>query len=181
MSKKQKKKSNTLHNLLTGFRSLFFQDTAFEPMYRILAIEEVEDSEYEATVQITNKSHTFKMKPEEILSDDKMTDSFGPRDIRTLTYLGYLGVNSPKYKILANRLYEKDSNIIFAIKEKGKKGCIVKTAEEISTDEKFLSQLSQRDAHKIGYTTGSQNIVKEKTLKQKLIEEHKKIKSEKNS
>lgn len=45
-------------------------------------------------------------------------------------YLGYLGINSPKYKILAQRISE-DNNIIFAIKKKGDKNIYTKTANEI--------------------------------------------------
>jgi len=107
-----------------------------------------------AIVQKTNSAQVIKLKPEEILADDELTNSFSQHDIRTLTYLGYLGINSPKYKILAKRLSEKDSNLVFAIKERGKKGVIVKSAEEVSSDKDMLEKLDQKDAHEIGYTAG---------------------------
>jgi len=52
-------------------------------------VDESDDKEYIVTIQIINKSVTFRMKPEEILAKDALVDQFSPRDIRTLTYLGY--------------------------------------------------------------------------------------------
>lgn len=145
----------------------------YQPIYRVLSIEQNEDEDYFAIIQVINKSYTFKMKPEEILADDRMTNSFAPMDIRTLTYLGYLGINSPKYQILAERLSEQDNGLIFAIKEKGKKKALIKTAEEIATDEAILSKLSQKDAHRIGYTAAAQLAQKEKLLKEQLLNQRK--------
>lgn len=136
---------------------------------RVIAIEQDKHDNYIATVQLINKSHIFKMRPEEILADDKLTDCFSQRDIRTLTYLGYLEINSPKYKILAQRLSEKDNRLIFAIKEKGKDKPIIKTAAELSSDENILKSLDQKDAHMIGYTFANENLITEKEQIMELI------------
>lgn len=138
--------------------------------YRILTIDKDEEGDYTVLVQLVGKPHAFKMKPEAILADDKLTDSFSPRDIRTLTYLGYLGVSSPKYKILAQRLSEKDKKLVFAIQEKGSKKPIIKSADEITADPDFLKSLDQKDAHMIGFTTASEQSVTEKRVKEQLIE-----------
>ena len=136
--------------------------------YKVLSIEQDEENNFIAVIQVTNKGQVFRMQPEEILAKDSLTDSFSQRDIRTLTYLGYLGINSPKYKILAKRLSENDTKLLFAIKERGTKKTIIKTAHEISTDENLLTNLHQQDAHMIGYTVASEQILLEQVQKQKL-------------
>ena|SRR3990167_659918 len=92
-----------------------------EHSYRVLSIEQDDDNHYTAVIQMIKKGIIFKMKPEEILANDNLTDSFSQRNIRALTYLGYLGINDPKYKILAKKLSENDSHLIFAIQERGNK------------------------------------------------------------
>lgn len=137
--------------------------------YRVLSIEQNEDETYVAVVQITNTSQVFRMSPEEILASDETTDLFSQRDIRTLTYLGYLGINGPKYKILAKRLCENDSSLIFAIRERGKKQPIIKTAREISCDDKLMSNLHQKDAHMVGYAIATEDAINEEKQKKDLL------------
>lgn len=138
--------------------------------YRVLFIEQDKCECYVVTVQIKNKKDVFQMKPEEILANNNLTDSFSQRDIRMLTYLGYLGNGSPKYKILAKRLSEDDSKLFFAIKERGKTSSIIKTASEISLDQKFIAGLHQHDAHMIGYVTATEQAVNEAFQKKVLLE-----------
>lgn len=146
-----------------------------EHPYRVLSIVQDDDKNYIAVIQVAQKGVILRMTPEEILENDKLTDSFSQRDIRTLTYLGYLGINSPKYKILAKRLSEHDSHLTFAIQERGKKKPIIKTAMEISSDEAFISGLHQKDAHMIGHTTATEQVIAEKEQMKLLREalEHK--------
>ena len=140
--------------------------------YRVLSIEQDENDQYTAIIQIKNKNEIFRMKPEEILANDDITDSFSQRDIRMLTYLGYLGINSPKYKILAQRLSEDDSKLIFAIHERGKNKTIVKTASEISSNEHLIAGLHQKDAHMVGYATATEQVIDERKQKQNLISQN---------
>jgi nucleoside-triphosphatase THEP1 len=137
--------------------------------YRILSIDKDENDDFSAEVQLIGRRQTFRMKPEEILANDSLTDSFSQHDIRTLTYLGYLSLNSPKYKILAQYLSENDSKLIFAIKERGKQKPIIKSANEISSDKKLLEGLQQKDAHMIGYTIATEQVISEKMQKQELL------------
>ncbi|OGT06658.1 MAG: hypothetical protein A2103_03570 [Gammaproteobacteria bacterium GWF2_41_13] len=148
---------------------------AFNPIYRVAEIEKDKNGEYEITIQLIGKSTVFKMKPEEILADDKMTDQFSPRDVRTLTYLGYLDINSPKYRILAKKLSEKDNRMLFALHKKGDKLLHVKTASEISQNKEILKQIDQQDAHMIGYMTASEMMQQESLEKEGIL---KKIKNE---
>jgi len=147
------------------------KEDVFKPTYRIVEVTKMDDKEYIITIQIINKSATFRMKPEEILSKDSLVDQFSPRDIRTLTYLGYLGINSPKFKILAQRLSENNDNTLFAIKEKGQKNVILKTASELASQTEMISNLDAKDAHTVGYTLASDSIMLEKKQKEILLKE----------
>ena len=137
---------------------------------RIVEIEQDKHENYIASIQLTNKSQIIKMKPEEVLADDELTNCFSPIDVRALTYLGYLGMNSPKYKILAQRLSETDNRFVFAIKQKGSNKPITKTADEISSDAELLASLDQKDAHMVGYTTASERACIEKEQMKKLLQ-----------
>ena len=138
------------------------------PSYRVISVEENEEGHYEATVQLVGKGLAYRMKPEEILADDKLTDQFSSRDIRTLTYLGYLGINSPKYRILAQRLAE-DDRMIFMLHKKGSKGIEMKTADDLSKDAEILRQMHQKDAHMVGFITANEQSAAEKQMKERLL------------
>src|SRR5437762_13288396 len=99
----------------------------YKPLYKLVEIRE-ENSEYTAVIKIINRNITFDAKPEEVLANDHLVDQFSPRDIRALTYLGYLGINGPKYKILAKNLSENEK-ITIVVKKKGEKNVIFKTAD----------------------------------------------------
>jgi hypothetical protein len=75
----------------------------YTPFYKLIEIIQ-EDDYYTVMIKVVNKNITFQASPEEMLSNDALVDQFSPRDIRALTYLGYLGINSPQYKILAKKL-----------------------------------------------------------------------------
>ena len=141
----------------------------FKPIYRISGIEKDKHNDYKIIVQIIGKSTVFKMKPEEILANDKMTDQFSPIDVRTLTYLGYLDINSPKYRILAKKLSEKDNRMLFALHKKGEKKVHIKTASELSLDKEIINQIDQQDAHMIGFMAASDAIQQEHIEKKKII------------
>ena len=81
--------------------------STYKPCYRIADINTSIANEPSVTIQMIGKNITFKIAPETLLADNKLVNCFSPTDIRTLTYLGYLGINSPKYKILAKLLFLK--------------------------------------------------------------------------
>lgn len=140
----------------------------YTPIYRVVEILENEEAEYTIHIQLIGKGLTFYAKPEEILADDKLVDQFSPRDIRTLTYLGYLGINSPKYKILAKRLVD-DEKIVFAIKKKGEKEVLIKTAAEILSAQEIISKMHPNDAKAVGYIEAKEDAEKEKKLKADIL------------
>ncbi len=143
----------------------------YKPAYRIVSIEKDETDQYYITIQVIGKPLSYKAKPEKLLSDDKLVNLFSPIDIRNLTYLGYLGINAPKYKILAKQLSDQKGETLFAIKKKGEKDHHVVTATEISTNEDILKGLSQTDAHMIGFTTAAEQTSIERQQKEKIMKE----------
>jgi len=169
-----KKRNNLIKFLKRTFRlwrSLKKGGQTYTPSHRVANIEKKPNGEYEITIQLIGKSIVQKIAPEKLLANDKMVNCFSPTDIRTLTYLGYLEMNSPKYKILAKRLSEAADQTLFAIQKKGEKKHRVVTANDISKDEEILKHLSQKDAHMVGLTTASEQHSLEEKQKKKLLKE----------
>jgi len=164
--------------IVSKIKSLFFhiQDlfltTRSNHRYRILSVEKNDKEEFIADIQLVNKSQHFRMKPEDILSNDAMVDKFSQRDIRTLTYLGYLGINTPKYKILAKRLSMNDKTLVFAIQQRGSKGALILTSQEISSNKAVLEGLDQKDAHMVGYTSAQEMAQTEDFMKKQIVNQH---------
>lgn len=141
----------------------------YKPLYRILEISKSEEDEYYATIQIINKNISFDIKPEELLAHDSIVNKFSPTDIRNLTYLVYLGINSPKYTILAKHFSTDNEKIIFSIRKKGQKKIILKSALEIIQEEGFIDALSSEDSKVIGYTAASESVLDDKKQKIELL------------
>jgi hypothetical protein len=135
----------------------------FVPVYRLVDIITSQNDEHELIVQVIHKNITFKIKPETLLADDAVVDLFSPRDVRTLTYLGYLDLNSPQYKILAKR-FSHSSRVAFALRRKSDKQVIVKTTLEMM-QEGILKNLDPNDAELVGYTAATESVALEKIQK----------------
>ena len=142
--------------------------SAQSAVYRVVEVEKDEHGDYTAVIQVSGKNITFKAKPEEILADDEMTMKFSQLDVRTLTYLGYVDLNNPKYRILAKQFSEEVGRTVFAVHKKGEKDYDVKTAAEIATDEELIKSLDQKDAHMVGYTSATEHMMAEKAQMEQL-------------
>jgi hypothetical protein len=138
---------------------------------RVAEVAQDKSGDYIVTIQFIGKSNGIRIKPEELLADDQMVDQFSPKDIRTLTYLGYLGINSPKYKILARKLSEDSDQMLFAIHKKGDAKYTIKTAQEISSSPEILESLPQKDAHDIGFVTAKEEQAITQKHKESLLNE----------
>lgn len=168
---------NICRNICNFIKSSFRNSRAitelntYKPCYRVADIDTSVTNEPSVTIQMIGKSITFKIAPEALLADDKLVNCFSPTDIRTLTYLGYLGINSPKYKILAKTLSEKNDQVLFALRKKGEEGLTVATADEISKNKEILKELTQEEAHMIGLTSANEQTLIEKSKKEALLRE----------
>ena len=144
------------------------QKKTYTPFYKLIEIMQENDC-YFVMIKVVNKNITFQARPEEILGNNALVDKFSPRDIRTLTYLGYLGINSPRYKILAQTLSTNTDKMIFSLKRRGENEVIKKTADEILNEDGIISHLNSNDAKIIGYTIATENMLQEKIQKEELL------------
>lgn len=154
----------TLLNLYRENKSI----NSFTPEYRVLSIEKDDADTFYAHIQIINKNVTYKMTPEEILSNDSLVDKFSPRDIRTLTYVGSLYIHSPKYKILAQRLSQTNGGTEFSIRKKGDKKIINKTADQLQNNKDIIENMTAFDANIVGYTTALESFYNDDLKKSEL-------------
>ena len=134
--------------------------------YRVSDIIQNDKGEYKVVVQLIGKKEVFEMKPEEILANDDLTTLFHQHDIRLLTYLGYCGINTPQYKILAKKMLANEG-IELAIYDKKKESFSIKNIEEIPTnDAEIINNLVSQDAYELGFAHGRKSILEEqKALK----------------
>lgn len=158
---------------LAGNFSKLDTKQVYSPIYHVVEINKTETDDYIATIQLINKNVIFQIKPEEILSNDKLVNQFSPCDIRTLTYLGYLSLNNPSYKILAQRLSETNDKVLFALKKRGDQNIIIKSADEIFKEKDILNNLGSEDSQVIGYTAANESMMKERQEKD-ILKNHKK-------
>ena len=149
-----------------------YSKKSYNPRYRVINIHKDEFGKYIATIQIIGKGITYNHRPEDILAKDDFVDFLSPRDVRTLTYLGYLEINQPEYKLLAKRLADNNQEI-FVIKKRGESKVITKTIEEINDSNEIINKMTAEDANKIGYATGSLEVIEEKLQKEKALREFK--------
>jgi hypothetical protein len=130
--------------------------------YRLSDMIQNEKGEYKAVIQLIGKKEFFEMKPEEILADDKLTALFHQHDVRLLTYLGYCGINTPQYKILAKKMLANEG-IELAIYNKKTDTFSVKNIEHIPTnDHETIKNLNSQDAYELGFAHGRKSIITEK-------------------
>lgn len=141
---------------------------SYSPTYRVIEIYQDKHEQHYVRIQVAQKNIIFNAKPEELLAKDSLVDKFSPRDVRTMTYLGYLGINAPKYKILAQRFSDENDELFFALKEKGNDKVVVKTAEEIIRESEILEKMHPSDAHTIGYSAATEQAKQEKLQMEEL-------------
>jgi hypothetical protein len=160
--KKRNKTIKFLKRVMRLSRNMAKTSPSFKPIYRVIQIEKDHVGDYIVTVQVIGKTAVFKMEPDKILADDAMVAAFSPIDIRTLTYLGYLDMHSPKYNILAKRLSQHSDQVLFAVQKKGEKDYKIVTSDEITSDKTMLEGLSREHAHMVGMTVGVEQAAIEK-------------------
>ncbi len=161
MAKSIKKIMNYIHEI-----KLSMTQEVYKPRLRVIEISKTESNEFVAIIQIINKSVAFDVYPEEILEDDSFVDMFSPRDVRTLTYLGYMGINSPKYTILAKHLSQENNKIMkdhsqmltLLIKIKKNMEQLIDLSIILkSTEKDIIQNMCPVDSHEVGYLAATEN------------------------
>lgn len=162
-----------IKNIIKSFRNSYQLNDSYKPKFRVNKIEKNEYDRYIILIQVIYTNKTFYAFPEEILANDNLVDKFSPRDVRTMTYLGYLAINQPEYKILAQRFSENTS--LFVLSKKGQKKPIIKTIDEIIKETEIFNKMHPQDAKEVGLAIANNEFSKEKL---KLNEEMKIIKND---
>lgn len=123
-------------------------------------VEEIYDVNDEkwVLIRVVGKPTTFEMKPDEILANDDLTETFGPKDVRTLTYLGYHNMNDPKYKIISEKT-AKGGEKLYLVKQKGKDK-IKPFKHEDMVSERIRKNLGTNDAFRLGKENSIQENIK---------------------
>ena len=155
-------------NYIREIKSSMTQEV-YKPRLRVIEISKTELNEFVAIIQIINKSVAFDVYPEEILEDDSFVDMFSPGDVRTLTYLGYMGINSPKYTILAKHLSQENNKIIFSIRKKGDKKIILKSALDLMNEKDIIQSMCPVDSHEVGYLAATENSAEDFKQKKEVL------------
>ncbi|MFT3741532.1 MAG: hypothetical protein QM752_02495 [Gammaproteobacteria bacterium] len=163
-----------MSNLMESFKKIIKQLAIVKKIllpvqkYKLIEII-IEKDEYFALIKLIKRNIIFRMKPEEILSKDSLVDKFSSIDIRTLTYLGYLEINKPAYKILEKKLSLDNDKIIFTLGKKNSKKIITKTADQIFREKDIVLNLNSEDSRIIGYTIASESILAENHQKETIL------------
>ena len=145
--------------MLKKIRNLLNNPSKDQPViYRVCEIIENDLGHFQVAVQIIGKSAIFKVRPEEILADDRLTACFHQHDIRLITYLGYCGINTPQYLIMAKQIL-KNEDITFAIFDKDTQS-IKNTGTDFKINAAIIEKMKAKDAYEIGFMDGRKSVAK---------------------
>lgn len=161
-------------NLQQYLRWLMTQYQAMQKIqqdaYRIVDKQIDSRGNCKLVIQVIGKSITFKAAPEDLAADDQMLERFSRKDVRTITYYACQEIKKPQARIIFKEFCEKLNRIIFGIKQRNQESIIQKSAGEISLDKNLLNNLTQEEAHLVGYTTATEQLLEEKENLKKLTE-----------
>lgn len=138
-------------------------------IFRIIKTEKDKNGENFVEVQVINKSTVFKCGAKEIAAQNQLLECFSKNDIRVITYLATEELLTPKNKIVGLEYNDETERTVFKIKSNGSEHLSLLTADKISRNDALLKNLSQEDAHKVGYLMAVEQMILEK----KAIEKHK--------
>lgn len=135
--------------------------------FRIIDIKNNQRSECILMIQIIGKATVFEITPQEIVTNDQLLEGFSKQDIRTITYFATQRIKMPNYKILIQEFNADLTTMTFKIGKPGSSEYFFKSANQISLDKDLLNQLTQEDAHRVGYVVAMEQYMREKEELQK--------------
>ncbi len=140
--------------------------------YRIVSITENAYAPCQIKIHIVGTGKEIDYTPQEIVEDDRLLECFSKKDVRTITFHACDDLKKNKFKISESRFSEKIKKILFRLKKYNSDEIIEQSAGELSHNQSIITRMSPQDAHRIGYTYGTENIIMENEEKQKLKEMH---------
>lgn len=140
--------------------------------FKIIEIEQLSSipGETKFIIQVVNKNSVIALTAAEIIitySDLNEFSKFHATLVRqaahgNLVNFFNLSDKEHSYKIISKKIDHISKQFIFTI-ETREKVKFTRTADELSKDRALLENLSFQDIYDIGYTNGSEQILKEKT------------------
>lgn len=148
--------------LIKKYHDLLQNQHQLHDAFRIIDIQHNKAEECIVSVQIIGKATVIKCSAQELVKNDTLLEGFSKKDIRTLTYFASQEIKKHKYHILVQEFSDKFDKIVFKLGIRGKQCTIEKTADQITLDKSLLQELNPEDAHLIGYTTATEQLLREK-------------------
>lgn len=133
-----------------------------DALFKISDLRQNRQGEHLVLVRLTNQATTFLCKPSLIVNDDKLLAGFCQRDVRAITYLATQEIFQPKYQIISQQFCDTLKHIIFQIQQRGNPRLLKRSADQLSKDKNILTQLSQEDAHRVGFASAIEQSARER-------------------
>lgn len=159
-----------LRNVVKEYKLLLEKTQQIKP-FRIIEIGHLSKApgETEFVIQVSNKQLVMKITAAKIISERYDLNKFSMfhaemiRQAAQGKLIEFLQVSNkaPAYKIVSKKFDKTIQQYIFNI-ETAEQQRFLRTAEELSKDKNLLKQLDLNDIYDIGYTQGSESILKEK-------------------
>lgn len=161
----------SLLNKVTKEYKLLLDSTRRMKPYKIVEILHLSNvpGESKFAIQITNKNCFMQLTAGEVIANGyelKLFNDFHRKMIQQALQgklIEFLKISEiePLYKIVSKK-YDRESNQHLFVIETKDHVCMTRTAEEISNDKSLLKNMSLDDVYDIGYTQGSESIIKER-------------------
>ncbi len=160
-----------IQRLIREYKLLLGQLRGTKPL-KIVEILELshEPGATQFLLQITNKNAFIQVSAADIISQGYKLHDFNDfhADLvrhaaqgKLLEYL-QLSEQEPAYKIVSKKMDRDAQQYLFTIRGEDK-ALFIRSADELSQDKDLLENLAIHDIYNIGYTAGSESILREKT------------------
>jgi hypothetical protein len=160
-----------LNKVINEYKNLLEHVRGSKPL-RIIEIETLSnipgDSKF--TIQVRNKNSIAKLTAAEIISKGYSLNEFNDFHAemirqaalgKLINFLHQSDTMQPSYKIVSKKLDKEIQQYIFTIETKDQVR-FIRTADELSLDSKLLSHMDINDIYDVGYTHGSESVLKER-------------------
>lgn len=169
-----------LNKIIKEYKALLSYTRQSKP-FKIVEIYQLSNTPGETAflIQVTNKNYAFRATAAQIIQRNYNLSNFNDFHAEMIkraaqgTLVEFLHQKS-SYKIVSKRLDREIKQYVFTL-ETSENQYLTCTADEISKDKNILMNISKDDVYDVGYTQGSESIIKEN--KQMLIAKIKNIKN----
>ncbi|MDP1604291.1 MAG: hypothetical protein Q8M03_13610 [Legionella sp.] len=159
-----------LNKIMKEYKALLEHTRRIKP-FKIIEIINLSNipGESKFAIQLTNKDCYLHITAAEIITANYDLNDFTPFHAEIIRQAAYgklieflksQGQEKPTYKIISKKINRDTQQFIFTIEKNNEQ--FIQTAEEISRDIDVLANMDIQDIYDIGYTQGSESILKEK-------------------